>query len=334
MLNTRPSRPAFTLIELLVVIAIIALLISLLLPSLGVARETARQIKCSSTQRGLVQGADIYMNGWKDFFPGANTSGAFIQANQNAVNGETSSETPCQDYDWVSPSVGESMHFSANRVDRFADIFTRLACPTVRQQMVPFNAPGGEVTQFQRVQDGLGFKQTSYLAPADFHHHPVDINNTAQNRYQGTNLRVGFNTPAHIPASYRPRRDRVGMNPAKKVFCADGTRYYTPSSGVVDFDCPPKSGIFASFTASGPIFNASKEYGRQAGAGGDYYKLSARHAGNRMNCAWFDGHVSVMKVLDAWTDPGPWFPGNSTFNGTNGTPESISFMQGRNPNLP
>ncbi len=60
---------AFTLIELLVVISIIALLIAILLPTLGTARDEARRVKCIGQVQQIMTASHNYAADFRGWFP-------------------------------------------------------------------------------------------------------------------------------------------------------------------------------------------------------------------------------------------------------------------------
>jgi prepilin-type N-terminal cleavage/methylation domain-containing protein len=73
---SRATRPfhlnrnrAFTLVELLVVIGIIAVLIGILLPTLGRAREAAKRTECLSNQRSIYAMIKMYEQAYKGASP-------------------------------------------------------------------------------------------------------------------------------------------------------------------------------------------------------------------------------------------------------------------------
>ncbi len=76
-LRSRPRRNsgrAFTLIELLIVIAIIAMLVSVLLPSLSQAKQLAKNVMCLSNLRNFAMAAQTYAEGYRGTYPIASYS--------------------------------------------------------------------------------------------------------------------------------------------------------------------------------------------------------------------------------------------------------------------
>ncbi len=69
--RSQARKTGFTLIEVLVVVAIIALLISILLPSLQAAREQARNAVCATNLKTTGHGFAYYSQAHQDFYPGA-----------------------------------------------------------------------------------------------------------------------------------------------------------------------------------------------------------------------------------------------------------------------
>ena len=99
--RTLTRKPVgFTLIELLVVIAIIALLVSILLPSLNKAKDLAKTAVCMSNQRSLTVSTSIYTAEYEGYLPFAT----------NDLSGSTSTDRTHDVWaQFIDESGGEDM---------------------------------------------------------------------------------------------------------------------------------------------------------------------------------------------------------------------------------
>jgi len=98
LLSACPARsrrfPAFTLIELLVVTAIIAMLLAILVPAMGKARERSRRVVCQSNLRGIGHGLAFYLGDNSDVLPAAKIYGVGGYERPNSFHGPLGSHTP------------------------------------------------------------------------------------------------------------------------------------------------------------------------------------------------------------------------------------------------
>lgn|GEM_PF-1918265 len=118
--NPSVRHAAFTLVELLVVISIVSLLISLLLPALAKARESAYGIRCQSNLRQVGIGVVAYMTS-NSSFPLGNVIGQAWGPFFYMRNGTGSAETGFGDYltQWakdygIAPDLRLSQGFQAS----------------------------------------------------------------------------------------------------------------------------------------------------------------------------------------------------------------------------
>ena len=233
-MNTKGRKlsTGFTLIELLVAIAIIALLISILLPSLGAARRTARALICSNNQRQIGVAFNTYASTSKEWLPGSpTTSGADAIGKNGTVkfNGVS-----VQGWDWMGPLLsflgqrgpGEGVSLADSsesgsaklRSDRMSWYFTNpgMSCPENNFDAQPYpkaEAPNWDAKRMPSFAVSTGFFGTEDSAPL------------------GTNDRKneGIDRRGH-----QPMLSRVGTA-AMKVLTFDSHRFASAAAvGIAD----------------------------------------------------------------------------------------------------
>lgn len=340
----KQRHAGFTLIELLVVIAVIALLIGILLPALGKAREAGRSIVCLNVLRSLGQGQMQYVNDSQDHISTYFTSGADAACGFQSLATPNATEeakmlptTPTSTYDWIAPTMGTSLNLSTNRAEKTYQIFNTMRCPfTQNFPALYWDTPTPDSGQFQTLLQTRppGFRQVSYLQPFGFAVATGFPVNSSVNLHKGVQRpRRQFADPARVPASFTPRLDKIGTILSNKVLALDGTRYIE-SDGDFDFDIGPRPNFFGAFTDS-VAFVQSTSHGRNYTSPNKLHlKLSFRHNGFRgVNMLTFDGSARGASQDEIWQRIDYFFPSGSVFTGTSADP-SVSQLYSPGDRLP
>lgn len=135
--HARHSRKGFTLVELLVVIGIIALLISILLPSLNRARETANRVKCGSNLRQIGQAIMLYANENKGNYPRTRYNPATAM---NCTYDGTNSATAVDPFLAVDNDIGRAMFLLIRTQDITPEVFI---CPSSNDEKDTYGTAAG-----------------------------------------------------------------------------------------------------------------------------------------------------------------------------------------------
>lgn len=304
------KRTAFTLIELLVVVAIIALLVSILVPSLSAAREQARAVNCMANMQSIGRELYYYAEKHQSYLPGPTTSGAHIVG--AGFNGNSwwfkrgPATTPLFNVDWISPMMGEYLEIDPawRYYERFEKIANHLlTCPSNRETYRP-GIFGGTIPYVKSEEVLIN----AYSAIQPFMH-------------TSAKSQAGYGQPGYIdsrfqsgiPDWYTPRYDNVG-NPADNVFVVEGCRYIVGSEpgATVSLNNLPwqvQGGNFCLFgpndRRSGNPWTLIGENSTQLAA---LYRVAYRH-NKKMNMVFFDGHVERVTVErslknERWYTPG------------------------------
>jgi prepilin-type N-terminal cleavage/methylation domain-containing protein/prepilin-type processing-associated H-X9-DG protein len=257
----------FTLVELLVVIGIIALLVSILLPSLNKARQAAYSVKCLSNLRQLGQAQSMYVSQWKgwcvpsiqgnnkDTFPGTTIKVRATWLNVNAFRRNLNIQ------EWV-PNNGQQNHVPLGMV-----------CPLAWRANQQSNLKGATMQfsyGYNASSTGFGDGKLIIVLPDGAKGNDIEFRGLRNNRVRSPSHKLMF------ADAMTPHINRQNSN-----------HYYAPPLGVPGFDEAKDTTTFTE-----PPLNTYVAY---------------RHskAKDRINVCFWDGHCETMKRSDvaALKDP-------------------------------
>jgi prepilin-type N-terminal cleavage/methylation domain-containing protein len=264
-------QKAFTLIELLVVIAIIALLIAILLPALGRARESAKRGVCASNIKQTFTSMYTYGQDYSGSFPitmHKNSGGSW--AAPSSVVGETSAS-----YQLVSGAAESEGNFA--NADAQALTVSMNMWKLVRGEFAQaeiFNCPSSE----QAGQKVDTKDDTALPSAGNFIDFPFKAAGIANPPPVGS-LPASYISYSYVqPWTYSSTWSADGD--PRSVIGADGNTGSNPTTKDGNATVAP-----VALTGNGDV-----TYTVMKG-----YVNSTNHTGDGQNIMWGDGHVTFEK---------------------------------------
>ena len=318
-----PRRPrGFTLVELLVVIGIIALLISILLPTLGQARKSAKSIACRSNLRSSTQGMLLYANANDGYLPGSPNTTGWRWMN-NPVTGAAYPDV-VDIWDWATPITAA---FGDETPDLTSDA-ERIAWYTELVNRDIFMCPENEGVEAQEFGGSTyGTRQwNSYSTGIEFMMKPEGAYGSQSFRAAPYGRLTQRNDRVALPGGYAPKLTKVGAA-TRKAFLVDGSRYLAGSTPT--WNPSPTTSFGGNFGDQGTYSRFANGHNRDKVPGNtngvtagpfDSRVLWGRHSKSvepnrrggvfNANMAFFDGHVENLDDLE-FADPVKWLPVNT-----------------------